>query len=265
MNSTLRSRIISAVVGIFLILSFLILKGWFVILPSSILALIGVYEFHRAFKNIDSHPMFMAGLVLTIVAISAYILGPSHYASLAMISLLFFFSLLTYFVFSKHTIIDIFVTVVSVFYVTVPFILIMALSDRSDKLLWSVFTIAFATDSSAYFVGKRFGKHKLIEVVSPNKTTEGAIGGVLGSLLSMVIFKLIIMPEMTWILALSLGLIGSVASQIGDLTASKIKRYCNIKDFGTVIPGHGGVLDRFDSILFTTPAVFFMAWVLTLV
>lgn len=262
MNPTLRNRIISAVVGIIVIVSFLILKGWFVIVPSSILAFIGVYEFNRAFKNIDSNPMFIAGTILSLFAISSYVLGPSRYALVAMVSLLFFFSLLAYYVFSKHTIIDIFVTVFSVFYVTVPFVLIMALSDRSDKLLWSVFTIAFATDSCAYFIGKRFGKHKLIVAVSPNKTVEGAIGGVLGSLFSMIVFKFIIMPEMSWLLALSLGLLGSIASQVGDLTASKIKRHCKVKDFGTIIPGHGGVLDRFDSILFTTPAVFFIGWML---
>lgn len=262
MNSTLRSRIISAVIGIVVIVTLLTLKGWFVVVPAAILALIGVYEFHRAFKNIGYLPLLVGGWTLTALAIGAYISGPSQWGLYAMLALMLFFGMLAYHVFTNHSIVDVLITVFSVVYVAIPFIIMMALGNRSDRLLWVVFVVAFASDSFAYFAGKAFGKRKLIEAVSPNKTVEGAIGGVLGCLLGVIIFKLWIMPELPWAFVAILGTLGSVASQIGDLTASKIKRHCKIKDFGNVIPGHGGVLDRFDSILFTVPVVYMAAWLM---
>ncbi len=264
MDSTLRNRILSAIIGIVLIVTFLTLKGWFVIIPSTILALIGVYEFHRAFLNIGYRSMVKGGMVLTLVTIAGFVLEPEHRALFSIIALLLIFIILAYHVFSDHSIIDVLITIFSVVYVVLPFVIIMLLGTRSDRLLWVVFVVAFATDSFAYFAGKTFGKNKLIESVSPNKTIEGAVGGVVGCLAATAIFKVLIMPELPWVFVLILGVLGSIASQIGDLTASKIKRHCKIKDFGNIIPGHGGVLDRFDSILFTAPIVLMTAWLMAL-
>lgn len=263
MTPSLRNRIISAIIGIILIVSFLLLKGWFVIIPASILALVGVYEFHRAFMNIDYHPILAGALGLTLITIGGFLVSGSNRVLFAMLALVFFFGMLAYHVFSNHSIIDVLISVFSVVYVGLPFVLLMALARRSDYLIWLVFVIAFASDSFAYFAGKRFGKRKLIAAVSPNKTVEGSLGGVLGCLVGTAIFKVLIMPELSWGIVLALGVLGSIASQIGDLTASKIKRYCQVKDFGNIIPGHGGVLDRFDSILFTIPVVIMTAWLMS--
>lgn len=263
MNSTLKSRIISAVVGIALIVTLLSLKGWFIIIPASILALIGVYEFHKAFSAIGYRPLLFGGLALSLITVAAFVMGASYRGLFAMMALSLFFGLLAYHVFTNHSIIDVLISVFSVIYVVLPFVIIMILGNRSDALIWTVFVIAFASDSFAYFAGKTFGRHKLIEAVSPNKTIEGAIGGVLGCLIGMVVFRFVFMPDLPWPFIIILGFMGSIASQIGDLTASKIKRFCKIKDFGNVIPGHGGVLDRFDSILFTAPVVLLTAWLMS--
>ena len=120
------------------------------------------------------------------------------------------------------------------------------------------FAVAFMSDAGAYFVGLRFGKHKLAPVVSPNKTIEGALGGIVTAMLSMLLYALILdlIPGgfiVNYALALLYGLVGSLAGMLGDLCFSVIKRQTGIKDYGNLIPGHGGVLDRFDSLMMVAP------------
>ena len=122
--------------------------------------------------------------------------------------------------------------------------------------IWLVFLIAFGTDTFAYLVGNIFGKHKLSPNISPNKTKEGALGGILGSVIIALIFSYLANVESLWKL-LILSILASIVSQIGDLVASRIKRLANIKDYGFIFPGHGGVLDRFDSIIFCAPLIYY--------
>ena len=118
------------------------------------------------------------------------------------------------------------------------------------------FVVAFMSDAGAYFVGLRFGKHKLAPVVSPNKTIEGMLGGLAAAMLGMLIYALILQIldfHVNYLLALLYGLLGSLAGVFGDLCFSAIKRQTGIKDYGNLIPGHGGVLDRFDSVTTVAP------------
>ncbi len=129
---------------------------------------------------------------------------------------------------------------------------------------WMIFISAWTSDTCAYFVGVAFGRHKLAPTLSPKKSIEGAIGGVVGATIAGGIYGKIleyygIFPGGgIWIFAL-LGMCGSVVAQIGDLAASAIKRNFDIKDYGKCIPGHGGVLDRFDSVIFTSPLIYVLA------
>lgn len=119
------------------------------------------------------------------------------------------------------------------------------------------FVMAFLSDTGAYFAGRFFGTHKLAPVISPNKTVEGAVGGVLmamvGMLLYCVILQLIFKFRVNYLYALIYGLLGSVCAVFGDLCFSVIKRQTGIKDYGKLIPGHGGILDRFDSMMVVGP------------
>ena len=120
------------------------------------------------------------------------------------------------------------------------------------------FLVAFLSDSGAYFVGLKFGKHKLSPVVSPNKTIEGALGGLVTAMASMVIYALVLdlLPvgiQVNYALAVLYGLAGSLAGIFGDLCFSVIKRQTGIKDYGDLFPGHGGILDRFDSLVTVAP------------
>lgn len=119
--------------------------------------------------------------------------------------------------------------------------------------------IAFLSDTGAYFVGSFLGKHKLAPEISPNKSVEGALGGIASAMISMVVFCLIMQLgfslQVNYGYALIYGLLGAVAGIFGDLCFSAIKRQSGIKDFSNLMPGHGGVLDRFDSVIFVAPFV----------
>ena len=142
--------------------------------------------------------------------------------------------------------------------------------------IFLILRFAWGGDSAAYFAGRAFGKHKLAPVVSPNKTIEGAVGGVMGSMLLGVVVtacytalhgQLVGVPLDTlgwryYVVVVLLGGFGSLLGIVGDLFASVIKRQCGIKDYGTIFPGHGGIMDRFDSVLFIAP---FVAMVVTAV
>ena len=121
------------------------------------------------------------------------------------------------------------------------------------------------TDTGAYFCGSFFGKHKLCPQISPKKTVEGALGGIIVSVLSALvtclIFQNFIFDKQVFInyfLIVLIAVIGAIISMVGDLSFSLVKRSCNIKDFGNVIPGHGGILDRLDSVIFLSPLIYFL-------
>ncbi len=151
----------------------------------------------------------------------------------------------------------------SVLYVVISFSSIVSLRyvDGGEYVYLLVFLGPWVSDTFAYFCGRLFGKHKLIPEVSPKKTVEGSIGGIVFTAVGFVVYGLIVTnftdspTEFNYILLAVVGMIVSVISQIGDLSASLIKRNYGIKDYGFIFPGHGGVLDRFDSVLLTAPVL----------
>ena len=133
--------------------------------------------------------------------------------------------------------------------------------ENGKYLIWFILIAAWGTDTCAYFVGCKFGRHKFSKI-SPKKSIEGCIGGTLGSVIIALIYTLAINKfaglDISYIYIALIGFILSILSQIGDLSASSIKRTVGIKDFGNLIPGHGGILDRIDSIIFIAPFAYFL-------
>jgi len=131
-------------------------------------------------------------------------------------------------------------------------------------LVWMILISSWVCDTCAYFTGVAFGKHRMAPVLSPKKSVEGAIGGIVGSAVIGALFSVLVAKQtapgeaITVAFAVIAG-VGAVLSQIGDLAASAIKRNHGIKDYGSCIPGHGGIMDRFDSVIFTAPVIYFMA------
>jgi phosphatidate cytidylyltransferase len=119
-----------------------------------------------------------------------------------------------------------------------------------------VLAMVWLTDTFAYYVGKSVGRHPLMPRVSPKKTWEGFIGGCLGAIVAVISLKIWMLPMLSWLDVLVLSFIGGVISPLGDLAESRIKRSMQVKDSGGLLPGHGGVLDRFDAMLVTAPLVY---------
>jgi phosphatidate cytidylyltransferase len=154
------------------------------------------------------------------------------------------------------------------FYVVVmlSFVYQVRMMPLGAFVVWLIFICAWGSDTFAYCVGLTLGKHRLAPSLSPKKSIEGGVGGVLGAALLGFLYALAInhfSDISVGVLSFSIiGAIGSVISQIGDLAASAFKRHYNVKDFGKFIPGHGGVLDRFDSVIFTAPVIFYLVSIL---
>jgi phosphatidate cytidylyltransferase len=143
----------------------------------------------------------------------------------------------------------------------IPFLMshLILLRMLEKGIIWVLFVLvlAFAGDITALYVGKYFGKHKLIPLVSPGKTVEGTIGLVLGSTMACLIFSYFLLPKVSLIHIAILAFVGSIIGQLGDLCESAIKRNYGLKDASSLLPGHGGLLDRMDCLIFITPVVYY--------
>ena len=163
----------------------------------------------------------------------------------------------------KINIIDISVTLFGMAYVLVffSFIALIRGLNKGNLLVWYIFMAAWGTDILAYLVGKYLGKHKFSEI-SPKKTIEGCIGGLIGAILFVLVYTVflntVFNTNLNYILMTSYAIIWSILGQIGDFAASTIKRYTGIKDYSNLLPGHGGMLDRFDSVIFIAPFAYIL-------
>ncbi len=256
------TRILTAVIGIPLLVLVISLGGIPLLLSVIIVTSIGLYELYNTVKingQFNMNVSLEMVLSLFLLLIMKYMEGWILPFLILIFTLHFIYQL-----FAKDP--SFFNGLLGFFGITYISLLFghLLLFERlifGNYLIWLVFLTAWSTDTFAYFTGFLFGKRKLCPHISPKKTIEGAIGGILGSFVMTMIFAYYlryfhgINVELSHIIILSI--FSSIISQFGDLTASIIKRYFGVKDFGKIFPGHGGVLDRFDSILFTAPFVYY--------
>ncbi len=261
----MKTRIISAAILAPLIVLDVYIGGILLKYTLLVLSLIGLHEFYKALNG-EHKAINYFSYGFTIIY---YLLLDSQIYSFAIpisIFTIYIIFLFTYLVFTypNNNIKNIETSVMGILYIPIMFSYVYLIRQMEFGIyyVWLIFITAFATDTFAYFCGVFLGKNKLIPHLSPNKTIEGSIGGILGCVICCIIYTYFIqskIPVSTPYLILSSAIIGfgcSIFAQIGDLTASSIKRYTGVKDFGKLIPGHGGIIDRFDSILFTAPILF---------
>lgn len=150
--------------------------------------------------------------------------------------------------------------------VMLSFVLLTRQLDDGIYLVWMIFISSWISDTFAYLAGVMLGRHKLAPVLSPKKSVEGSVGGIVGAALFGALFGAYLdttLGQEQYVMILAVvGGVGSVISQVGDLAASAIKRNHEIKDYGNLIPGHGGIMDRFDSVIFTAPITYFLITIL---
>ena len=270
MKPSLKMRVLTAAVGVPVIVLILLAPTWVMLCTVILCSLIGIYEFYDAVNMKKEVPLLcLFGFLGTVILPLCAFLLPKQILTCAYgyLVILFLAMLGSN---RKIMITDVAMLIISLIYI--PFMLSHLLFirrlDFGNILVWLVFLGAFMTDSCAFFAGKLFGKHKLCPNISPKKTIEGAVGGVIVCGLGFLLFAFIINTfisayiggaEMSYMLMFILGVIASFVAQIGDLTASLIKRQFGIKDFGKMFPGHGGMLDRCDSIIMVAPVVFIFA------
>ena len=230
------------------------------------LSILGIFEYNRAFKKAGFKPISWIGYIgcLAIFAFSEFITTENRLLILKIALPLLIISFFAYIILTKlkRTIVDVAITVFGLLYIPFmfSFLKLILTMDTGRVLILYVFAAAFASDTFAYLIGSKFGKNKLCPEISPKKTIEGAIGGVIGVVIFFLIITLIgnTYFEMSYniVYMVIAGIVAGIAGQLGDLSASAIKRYCNVKDFGNIIPGHGGILDRLDSLLFVAPVMY---------
>lgn len=136
-------------------------------------------------------------------------------------------------------------------------LMLLRLDQDGVKWIFLLLVIVMTGDSAAYYIGSTLGRRKLYPAVSPNKSIEGALGGLAGSLAGAVLFRQLVFPELSLLHCVVVTLPAAAMGQLGDLFESLLKRSCGVKDSGTIVPGHGGILDRLDSILFAAPVLYY--------
>jgi phosphatidate cytidylyltransferase len=263
-KSSMKTRIWTGVIGLPLLIFILYTGGFILVVGVSILAFVGTMEYTRAINKMIRPKMNVVLMIILTVMLMVTI--KLDYYFLMPVLLVAFIIIFCYEILSGNAGIERgSATLMGLIYVPVMFghLFLFETVNKGPYYMWLIFVIAFTTDTAAYFIGKSIGNRKIAPLISPKKTIAGSVGGVVVAALCTILYGTILSSYFSfvlpWYLYLIVGVFGSIAGQCGDLTASMIKRKAKIKDFGTILPGHGGILDRFDSILFIIPLIYIFA------
>ena len=262
-NKSFLTRTISAFMLVVAILTTTILGEDLCFVTIYAVAMIGLAEMYKVVE-INANKLGLFGYLATTIYYVLIRFSGDEYISVFIIGYLLLLMALYVFSFPAYKTEQILMAFFGVIYVSIlmSFIYMVRIGESGIYTVWLIFICAWGCDTFAYLTGVTLGKHKLAPILSPKKSIEGAIGGVVGAAAVgggygyFVQSKVVGISDTVLVFAI-IGGVGALISMIGDLAASAIKRNYDIKDYGKLIPGHGGVLDRFDSILFTAPIVYF--------
>lgn len=264
------TRLLSGIVLVAVLLLLGILGGDVLLAGLCIVAVVGIFELYRVGRVEKSGlgyvgyafvVLYYFGLKLTGTYVSlGTILFPLAMALLVAVMAVYVFT------YPQYKADQVMMAFFGFFYVAVMLscVYLTRMLPNGAYYIWLIFLCSWGCDTCAYCVGMLIGKHKMAPVLSPKKSIEGAVGGVVGAALLTVIYGMVFKHAMgisttqVYVMA-GISAAGALVSMVGDLAASAIKRSYQIKDYGKLIPGHGGILDRFDSVIFTAPIIFFLA------
>lgn len=258
------TRLISGIILLAIVISTGILGGpvfWSLV---TLISLLGVFEFYRML-NLQKSVLFYTSSFMCLGFDALLFFGKTEAAQALLVLTLLILMAIYVAAYPRLSAKEVFASYTGWVYAAVllSFLYRIRMEESGILLLWLVFIGAWGSDTCAYCVGKLLGKHKVFPELSPKKTLEGCIGGVAGTALIAGIYAVCInkwtgADTVSVFQFVLIGITASVISQVGDLAASAMKRNYGIKDYGKLIPGHGGILDRFDSIMFTAPLVYYL-------
>ena len=256
-----KTRLISGIVLVIIALATIISGSWILFFTLLAVSLIGMRELYKVMKVSDEHVTVLElvgylGAVLYYIAMKADF---GNYGTMAIIISMILILFVYVFGYPKYHAEQVMAAFFGMVYVAVMLSFIYLTRNLPDGkfLVWLIFLCSWGCDTCAYCVGMLIGKHKMAPVLSPKKSIEGAVGGVVGAALLGVIYAAATQGKMAEYALICA--VGALISMVGDLAASAIKRNQNIKDYGKLIPGHGGILDRFDSVIITAPVIYYLA------
>lgn len=260
-----KTRLISGIILMAIAITVVVLGNNILFGTVLVVSLIGMSELYRILK-IEKDVLGIMGYVAALIYYSLIYFEQDKYLTLFFISFLLLLMMTYVILYPRYRIEQVMVAFFGLFYVAVmlSYLYRVRILEDGAVLIWLIFIGSWGSDTCAYCVGMLLGKHKVFPKLSPKKSLEGCIGGIVGAGLIGFIYALAVGSKITEIdnprlIFTIIGAASSVISQIGDLAASAIKRNYNIKDYGKLIPGHGGILDRFDSMIFTAPIVYYLA------
>ena len=259
-------RITYALIGMPLVVIILVLGNKYVVDATfAIVAALSLHEYFNAFKG-KANPVVWMGYVASALIAFIHIIPIQHAITIVSVLIPLGITILFLHVIAtnmKINIKDIAITFFGICYISLflMFVPLIHGFENGKLLVWYIFATAWGTDIFAYIIGRRFGKHKFSEI-SPNKSIEGCIGGIIGAVVLSIactaVFNNFMGMNFSYIYTIIISIILSIIGQIGDFSASSIKRYVGIKDFSNLIPGHGGMLDRIDSVIFIAPFAYML-------
>ncbi len=256
-----KTRLISGIILVIIALATIISGSWILFFTLLAVSLIGMRELYKVMKVSDEHVTVLElvgylGAVLYYIAMKADF---GNYGTMAIIISMILILFVYVFGYPKYRAEQVMAAFFGMVYVAVMLSFIYLTRSLPDGkfLVWLIFLCSWGCDTCAYCVGMLIGKHKMAPVLSPKKSIEGAVGGVAGAALLGVIYAAATQGKMAEYALICA--VGALISMVGDLAASAIKRNQNIKDYGKLIPGHGGILDRFDSVIITAPVIYYLA------
>lgn len=268
MTKSFLERLISGIILVIIALVTIILGKDVLLVTVVAISVIGFYELAKVYGLQWKLPG-ICGYIATIVYYALIRMDYKEYIIVFFIAYLIVLMGTYVFTFPKFKAEDVMVCFFGMFYVVLMLSYIYQVRMMQDGayIVWLIFLCSWGCDTCAYLVGVMFGKHKMAPVLSPKKSIEGGIGGVAGAALLGFIYATIFKDKITIdnanIIFPIVCAVGGIISQIGDLTASGIKRNHDIKDYSRLIPGHGGILDRFDSVIITAPIIYYLVAFLT--
>lgn len=262
-NKSFLTRLLSGIVLVALILATIIPGGRILFTANLIISLIGVYELYRVL-GIEKKLPGITGYVAVISYYALLFMGKTQNMLILMIVFLILLLAQYVFMFPEYKTEEISNAIMCMLYagVMLSYIYNVRIGENGAYTVWLIFLCSWGSDTFAYVAGVAFGKHKMAPVLSPKKSIEGAIGGVIGAAVLGAAYAAVFADQLNMtnpvlIFAIICGA-GALISMVGDLAASAIKRNHGIKDYGKLIPGHGGIMDRFDSVIYVAPII----WIL---